>query len=61
MKILKGGVTKPRGFKANGLNCGIKRSGKPDLALIASETPCSAAGIYTRNSIIAAPLVVTKN
>ncbi|MFA5259780.1 MAG: bifunctional glutamate N-acetyltransferase/amino-acid acetyltransferase ArgJ [Candidatus Omnitrophota bacterium] len=61
MKILKGGVTRPQGFKANGLNCGIKRSGKPDLTLIASETPCTAAGIYTRNSIIAAPLTVTKN
>ncbi len=61
MKILKGGVTKPQGFKANGMNCGLKRSGKPDLALIASEVPCTAAGIYTRNSIIAAPLVVTKN
>ena len=61
MKTFTGGVTKPRGFKSNGLNCGIKRSGKPDLALIASESPCVAAGIYTRNSIIAAPLVVTKN
>ncbi|HQO58769.1 MAG TPA: bifunctional glutamate N-acetyltransferase/amino-acid acetyltransferase ArgJ [Candidatus Omnitrophota bacterium] len=61
MKILKGGVTKPQGFKANGMNCGLKRSGKPDLALIASEVPCTAAGIYTRNSIIAAPLVVTKS
>ncbi len=59
-KISKGGVTSARGFKANGLNCGIKRSGKPDLALIASEVPCSAAGIYTKNSIIAAPLLVTK-
>lgn len=60
MKTINGGVTKAKGFKANGMACGIKRSGKPDLALIYSETPCVAAGAYTKNSIIAAPLVVTK-
>ncbi|MCK5214699.1 MAG: bifunctional glutamate N-acetyltransferase/amino-acid acetyltransferase ArgJ [Candidatus Omnitrophica bacterium] len=60
MQILKGGVTKAKGFKANGLNCGIKRSGKPDLALIYSEKPAFAAGVFTKNSIKAAPLLVTK-
>ncbi|OGX08014.1 MAG: hypothetical protein A2Z88_06815 [Omnitrophica WOR_2 bacterium GWA2_47_8] len=60
MKVTSGGVTKAKGFKANGLACGIKRSGRPDLALIYSGVPAQAAGVFTKNSIIAAPLVVTK-
>ena len=55
-----GGVTSPKGFRANGLHCGLKRSGKPDLSLIYSNTPCAAACVYTKNSIKAAPLLVTK-
>lgn len=60
MKILKGGVTKPKGFLANGLCSGIKKSGKPDLSLIFSETPAVAAGVFTKNSIKAAPLVISE-
>lgn len=61
MKILKnGGVTAPKGFKANGIACGIKRSGKLDLALIASDTAAVSAGVFTKNSIKAAPLLVSQ-
>jgi len=60
MKILNAGVTAPQGFKANGISCGIKRSGKRDLALIHSEVPAVCSGVFTKNSIVAAPLVVTK-
>ncbi|MDP8266662.1 MAG: bifunctional glutamate N-acetyltransferase/amino-acid acetyltransferase ArgJ [Candidatus Aceula meridiana] len=60
MKIIKGAITAAKGFKANGLCCGIKRSGKPDLSLIVSDIPATAVGVFTKNSIIAAPLVVTK-
>ena len=59
MNIIKGGVTKPLGFKANGLHCGIKRSGKPDLSLIYSGKLAVAAGVFTKNSVKAAPLVVS--
>jgi len=59
MKIIKGGVTAPKGFKANGLYCGIKRSGRPDLSLIVSEKRAVAAGVFTKNSIKAAPLFIT--
>ena len=52
-------VTKAKGFKANGLNCGIKRS-KLDLALIASDVPAVAAGVFTKSSVKAAPLIVTQ-
>ncbi|MFA5087795.1 MAG: bifunctional glutamate N-acetyltransferase/amino-acid acetyltransferase ArgJ [Candidatus Omnitrophota bacterium] len=61
MKTISGGITRPQGYQANGLWCGIKRSGKPDLALIYSIVPAVAAGVFTKNSVIAAPLVVTKS
>ena len=60
MKIIKGGVTQPKGFKANGLACGIKKSGKPDLALIVSDVPAVGAAVFTKNSVKAAPLVVSQ-
>jgi glutamate N-acetyltransferase / amino-acid N-acetyltransferase len=60
MKIVKGSVTSPIGFKANGISAGIKRSGKPDLALIVSDAPCVGAASFTKNSIKAAPLVVSQ-
>lgn len=59
MKSIKGGVTAPTGFLANGLSAGIKRSGKPDLGLIVSTVPAVTSGVFTKNSIKAAPLVVT--
>ena len=58
MKVLKGGVTSPKGFKANGFWAGVKKSGKPDLGLIYSTVPCNAAAVFTRNSVKAAPILV---
>jgi len=60
MKNIKGGVTAAKGFLANGLWSGIKKSGKPDLSIIFSQVPAVAAGVFTKNSIVAAPLVVTR-
>lgn len=49
-------VTKlPLGFKASGINCGVRRY-RPDLALILSDTPCVAAGVFTKNECKAAPV-----
>ncbi len=45
----------PRGFVYSGINCGIKAARK-DLALVFSETPCSAAGCFTVNASRAAPV-----
>lgn len=57
MKVLEEGtLTSPRGFLAAGVACGIKKKGKPDLALVCSETPCAAAGVFTRNVVAAAPV-----
>ncbi len=62
MKITDGGVCAPKGFVANGVHCGIRKNkSKKDLALIYSETPASAAAVYTTNKVKGAPLTVTKN
>ena len=61
MKTIKGGVCAAEGFKANGVHCGIRHNRtKRDLALIYSETPCTAAAVYTTNLVKGAPLIVTK-
>jgi glutamate N-acetyltransferase / amino-acid N-acetyltransferase len=51
------GVTAPAGFRATGVAADIKASGALDLALVFNEGPdCSAAGVFTRNQIKAAPV-----
>ena len=50
----------PLGYKANGLACGIKASGKPDLALIFSEQPARAAGLFTANKIVSGSLTLSR-
>lgn len=61
IKIVEGGVTAAKGFKAGGIYSGIRKNpGKPDLALIASEVPCNTAAVYTKNKVKAAHIAVTK-
>jgi len=64
---LTGSVTAPRGFRAAGVFCDIKRLGtgrgsnkgaKRDLALIVSDAPCAVAGMFTTNQVCAAPVKV---
>ncbi len=57
---VQGGVTAPKGFRASGLHCGIKASGKYDLALLVTDAPATAAGVFTTNLAQAAPVVVSK-
>ncbi|BBX96255.1 bifunctional glutamate N-acetyltransferase/amino-acid acetyltransferase ArgJ [Mycobacterium lacus] len=55
------GVTAPAGFRAAGIAAGIKASGAPDLALVFNEGPdYSAAGVFTRNKVKAAPVLWTQ-
>ena len=62
MKIISGGVCAAKGFRANGVHCGIRKNRtKKDLALIVSETLASCAAVYTTNLVKGAPLTVTKN
>ena len=61
MEFIKGGVCAAKGFKANGVHCGIRKNRtKRDLALIYSEVPATAAAVYTTNLVKGAPLIVTK-
>jgi glutamate N-acetyltransferase/amino-acid N-acetyltransferase len=58
--VLDGAVCAPAGFVAAGIACGIKKSGAPDLALIASERTAAAAAVFTLNKAQAAPVLVSK-
>ena len=61
IKYIDGGVTAPKGFLASGIHCGLKKSNlQKDLALIYSEVPAAAAGMYTKNKVKGAPIYVTK-
>jgi glutamate N-acetyltransferase / amino-acid N-acetyltransferase len=57
--IEEGSVTLPKGYKAGGMHCGVKRK-RPDLGYIVSEVPAITAGVYTTNIFQAAPLLVTQ-
>lgn len=62
IKFTDGGVTAPKGFTANGIHCGIRKSkDKKDLALIFCEKECDTAAVYTQNLVCGAPITVTKN
>ena len=49
------------GFLAAGIACGIKPSGKPDLALIVSDRPAVAAAVFTTSRFPGAPVVVSRS
>ncbi|MHC4291620.1 MAG: bifunctional glutamate N-acetyltransferase/amino-acid acetyltransferase ArgJ [Planctomycetota bacterium] len=53
-------ITAPKGFVAAGLHCGVKKSGKPDLALVYCPTGAKAAAVFTTNAIVAASVTVCK-
>ena len=60
-KFIGGGVCAAKGFKANGVNCGLNSDkNKNDLALIVSDTLCNTACVYTQNKVKGAPIYVTK-
>jgi glutamate N-acetyltransferase / amino-acid N-acetyltransferase len=67
LKEIEGSIVAPKGFKASGVFCDIKRLGtgkgsdkgpKRDLALIVSEAPATVAGMFTTNQVCAAPVKV---
>jgi len=55
-----GGVTTPRGYRASGSSAGIKANRGLDLALLVSDTPATAAAVFTTNRAQAAPVVVSR-
>jgi glutamate N-acetyltransferase/amino-acid N-acetyltransferase len=54
------GACYPKGFAAGVAVCGMKRSGKSDLALLVSDRPAAAAGVFTTNRVVAAPVTVSR-
>jgi len=56
----EGSVTTPKGFRAGGVYCGIKKVQRYDLGAIVCDVPAIAAGVFTTNVVVAAPLTVTK-
>ena len=61
MKRVDLGICAPKGFKAYGVHCGIRKNKtKKDLSLIYSSTQADAAAVFTTNLVKGAPLIVTK-
>jgi glutamate N-acetyltransferase/amino-acid N-acetyltransferase len=50
----------PRGFRFAATACGLKKTGALDLAVISSDTPASAAAVFTQNLVVAAPVLICK-
>ncbi|MCC6163997.1 MAG: bifunctional glutamate N-acetyltransferase/amino-acid acetyltransferase ArgJ [Acidobacteria bacterium] len=58
---IEGGITAPAGFRAAGVHCGIKANPERlDLALVVSDTPATAAAVFTTNLAVAPPIVVSR-
>ena len=61
MKMISGGVCAAKGYKANGVHCGIRKNRtKRDLSLVVSDVKAAAAAVYTLNLVKGAPIYVTK-
>lgn len=60
VKKIDGGVTAPKGFKASGVACHIKQSGRKDMAVILSDKPAAASAVFTTNKVAAAPVLLSR-
>jgi len=60
MNVFLNAVCAPLGFRAAGVACGLKAKDQPDLAVIISDRPASASGLFTTNLICGAPVIVTR-
>jgi len=59
-KHIEGGITAATGFKACGVESGIKYAARKDLALLVADAPCVVAALYTSNKVAAAPVRVDR-
>jgi len=55
-RFLAGGVTAPKGYRAAGVEAGIKYANRKDFALVVSDKPAAAAAVFTTNEVAAAPV-----
>ncbi len=61
MEEIQGGVAAALGFRASGVACGIKGNRKRDLAMVVSDKPAAACGVFTSNRMKAAPVVLSSS
>ncbi len=54
------GVAAPAGFRCAAVAAGLKKGGRPDLAVVVSDRPAAAAGLFTRNQLAAAPVRISR-
>jgi len=59
-ECVEGGVTAARGFRACGVEAGIKYKNRKDMALLVADAPASVAAVYTTNKVAAAPVQVDR-
>jgi glutamate N-acetyltransferase/amino-acid N-acetyltransferase len=57
-ELPQGTITTPTGFLAATAAAGLKQSGRPDIAIIYSQHPCTAAAVFTQNQVAAAPVIL---
>ena len=60
MKQVESGLTAVQGVRAAGIHAGIKAADAKDMTLIATDTPAAAAGVFTKNSVTAAPVIMCR-
>jgi glutamate N-acetyltransferase/amino-acid N-acetyltransferase len=58
MKVTDPAISLPGGFRFSAVAAGIKASGRPDLALVEAAPNTSAAAMFTRNRVVAAPVEI---
>jgi glutamate N-acetyltransferase / amino-acid N-acetyltransferase len=60
MRLDNNAICQAKGFNASGVSCGLKKGAQLDLALIYSEVPAVACGVFTRNRFAAAPVEICR-
>lgn len=59
-RVLKTGLAAVQGVTAAGVACGLKKTGKPDLALVVADRPAAVAATFTTNRVQAAPVLLSR-
>ena len=60
MKQISGGITAVPGIRASGVHGGLKPDNQKDVALIVADAPAVAAGVFTRNRVCAATVLLSR-
>jgi glutamate N-acetyltransferase/amino-acid N-acetyltransferase len=60
MKKIEGGILAAKSFSAGAATAGIKDGNEPDVAIVWSDTPAVTAVLFTQNSVLAAPVQLSK-